>query len=863
MSEFKRGTVDSYDDKGGYGIIIPDPVIGDGADAAKHIVHRRSLEKPSLLLSKGDRVVFKTEIVPRGALAADVHLEAPPTPSNAQEAFGSIHKFDNSTSQGVLRTAQQKSYTFHTSEITNSDHPPQIGDRVSFLPTRNSIGAQASQVRIEIESIEEVGALRGGSDAAPKNGSNILAQAILARDARRFSEAERLYELGMKKHGSVQLVTSYAAMQKNRNRRAEAMRIYEEGMKLFPNNIKLRDDAGNLAISMNNLKQAIIYFKGGLDLAKSTPASPTGGLLLSLARAYYKGGSRSDLRNCIATYEAAEREHSQTSSRRQSLPRNDILMKENARVRVQHHRGSVTFDFIQSSGFKIERARLFDQATAGADFIVEINRPELLESYGISGSILVRCFFKSDINRSDLESIDNYAKSEGESGLIDEQVVIAVVSSLPETLQSTLYRRLEDRSRSVPAIVPITQEELETSSDPMDTLRKTLDQWLYRRDLFSLNTPVSGRRFFGREKAITELREAISSGTAAGVFGLRKVGKTSILKEVERRGTEAGDIVIYVDLLRVPADIKNARWIYWKLGVELHTAATRAGLKDIRWRIGPQYRDFLDVPSDFPIATAFDSDLTQALRATAHNENAPTPKIVIMLDEVERLLPNTLGKEGFEGFFDLLSYLRGVSQESEDFVPIVTAANAAIAEVSQFNERDNPVFNFFREIYLPLLQLKEMKTMVRTLGRGMGITIDDDACNHIHRLTGGHPFFTRQLCSYISEQNSERPLQVTSDIVNSLSEGYLEFSGKDFQEITERFSRDYPDELEACVKIAHSPTPISISEITTKGGNSSINIRHLIGYQIIEVKEGRAAMSIELMRLWLEKESSPPSKNAN
>ena len=75
-----------------------------------------------------------------------------------------------------------------------------------------------------------------------------------------------------------------------------------------------------------------------------------------------------------------------------------------------------------------------------------------------------------------------------------------------------------------------------------------------------------------------------------------------------------------------------------------------------------------------------------------------------MLDEIERLLPNTAGKEGFKGFFDFFSYIRGVAQESSDFVPIVTGANAAIAEAAQFSGRDNPVFNFFREIYLPLLK---------------------------------------------------------------------------------------------------------------------------------------------------------------
>jgi len=71
-----------------------------------------------------------------------------------------------------------------------------------------------------------------------------LAQAILARDARKYDDAARLYQKGLIHEPSVQLVLSWAAMEKNRNRKASAMRVYEEGIKRFSINAKLREDAG-------------------------------------------------------------------------------------------------------------------------------------------------------------------------------------------------------------------------------------------------------------------------------------------------------------------------------------------------------------------------------------------------------------------------------------------------------------------------------------------------------------------------------------------------------------------------------------------------------------------------------------------
>src|SRR5262249_19316745 len=140
----------------------------------------------------------------------------------------------------------------------------------------------------------------------------------------------------------------------------------------------------------------------------------------------------------------------------------------------------------------------------------------------------------------------------------------------------------------------------------------------------------------------------------------------------------------------------------------------------------------------------------------------------------------SLGKSDFTGFFDFFSYLRGVSQENQNFVVIVTGANAAIIESPQFEHRDNPVFNFFKEIYLPHLEAQECSRMIRVLGRGMGLRFSDGALNLVYKLTGGHPFFARRLCSFVSEMHHERPLDVDEARITNLLESYLDQRSSDF-----------------------------------------------------------------------------------
>jgi hypothetical protein len=122
-----------------------------------------------------------------------------------------------------------------------------------------------------------------------------------------------------------------------------------------------------------------------------------------------------------------------------------------------------------------------------------------------------------------------------------------------------------------------------------------------------------------------------------------------------------------------------------------------------------------------------------------------------------------------------------VSQEHREFVLIITGANASVSEIAQFERRDNPVFNYFREVYLPPLEAAECTIMMLDLGRGMGIQFSNDAYDFVYHMTGGYPFFARQLCSFASERNKERPLHVSKQMLEGLVDEYLDLRSGDFQ----------------------------------------------------------------------------------
>ena len=263
------------------------------------------------------------------------------------------------------------------------------------------------------------------------------------------------------------------------------------------------------------------------------------------------------------------------------------------------------------------------------------------------------------------------------------------------------------------------------------------------------------------------------------------------------------------------------------------------------------FPEFEDVPAEFRVATAFDSDIARLIDALKSLSLAARPKVVLLLDEIERLLPTALGKADFTGFFDFFSYVRGLNQERPEFVVIVTGANASLTETAQFDGRDNPVFNYFKEIYLSHLESKECGRMIATLGRGMGLKFTNEALDRIYELTGGHPFFARQLCSYIGETFRVRPFSVTVSNVLSVVDNYLDLRSSHFAEIIERLRRDYPDELKVCEELARAGGVLPLKQVRRFGNGETI--KHLTGYQIVRIQDGRVKVSMQLLTKWLQK----------
>lgn len=751
---------------------------------------------------------------------------------------GEVKTFNRKTGYGFIRTDDGQDIFVHAVDVEDYGQSLKIGHRVEFEVRRVPKGWQAYNVVIvrkkgQPESSQTPTVIpQKPAPVISKRAQIAFEQALAARELGDFKRARDLFEEAIRQGPFLNVFQAYAAMEEKENPQ-NAAHVLEKGIQFFPDAGILYNDYAMLKRRLGDLPGAIEVLRQGLSAAPAFARQ----LHWSLATILVDLGREDDL------VEAAE--HAKKAKELGQYLQGDVRYIK-LQILTGPRIGKQVYSFFEKAGFQI---RPFSFSRQWADLLVHSDSPEYMETYDLRDRILVRCFY-SPVNVSHLTAIQNLLRTPPSRlhRLNQDVAFVAMEDILP--LRDALYRLMGENRE---AIVPIDLLALEASysDDPSKTLRQILDQWLSRRDLYRYNYPVSGRRFFGRELDLQRLTRDIDDGHNVGVFGLRKVGKTSLLQQL--REIRPQDISVYLDVQGVPSDSQDCAYLYWAIARKLREECeakkdVHPSLAGISFQLGSQ-----NAPQ-FQKRTPrlFDRDI-HAVLGRLEQEGLST-RLVLILDEVDRLLPAPGFSPGFRGYPDFFAYLRGTSQNSRGrFVTIITAANPALCEQAVWDGRDNPIFQFYHLMFLPPLTREDCNDMIVKLGRGMGISYTEESLETIFRATSGHPYLTRLLCSQINQLNPIRPLEVTHDMVVQARNEFLRGEATPiFNEILERLDTFFPIERDLLLFIADGvDSEIELSKLVNQPVD--VALYHLIGYQLVEQIEGRYHIKIDMLHEWLRR----------
>lgn len=301
-----------------------------------------------------------------------------------------------------------------------------------------------------------------------------------------------------------------------------------------------------------------------------------------------------------------------------------------------------------------------------------------------------------------------------------------------------------------------------------EQLRRNLARDLFTYDPFSLTGPVlADSEFFGRRNTAIETLRQLQSGRILSIFGIRKLGKTSLINRVVTLARESGNpLVAMIDCSVDGFNSLNSVDALKAVAKVAKMASTRG------------YAHITEA------LKRSDKELVPVFEDLWSNQN-PKP-LALIFDEVDYISPASPNRSHWKrDFNNFWREFRVVYQEAQrmgfPLSVLVSGVSSHAFRVESFDGIENSVLHFVPEGYLAPFARHASKQMIKDLCKRCGLVLSDQDQNRFAEACGDFPYWIRLAGSYLHRaiDIQGRPRTIDSELLTKLLTDFVDSEGVD------------------------------------------------------------------------------------
>jgi len=314
-------------------------------------------------------------------------------------------------------------------------------------------------------------------------------------------------------------------------------------------------------------------------------------------------------------------------------------------------------------------------------------------------------------------------------------------------------------------------------------LRQKLAHELFSADPFQVTGPVVGDMdFFGRRNQAIETLRQLNAGRIRALFGMRKIGKTSLINRIIKLAQEAKQpSVAMIDCSLKGFNKLSSDEALKSLAKVAKMAATRGyahisdALKRTDKELIPQFEDLWAHPNTKPL--------------------------LIIFDEIDYISPDSPTAPHWKSQFnDFWREFRVLVQEGQrhnlTISILVSGVSSKYFRTSHIGSIENSALHIVPEEYLSPFDVGASTAMLTDLGKRCGLRFTTQAKSYIIEVCGGFPFWMRMAGSHIHRSISvdERPKEVELDEIKPILEDFIAGEGAEIARVAiQHMIQAYPE----------------------------------------------------------------------
>jgi len=283
--------------------------------------------------------------------------------------------------------------------------------------------------------------------------------------------------------------------------------------------------------------------------------------------------------------------------------------------------------------------------------------------------------------------------------------------------------------------------------DSFPPLAEAFRRFLPMQDVFEQRDAVRGRQMIGRSGAINDLVHSILRGQASGLFGLRKVGKTSVTRAVTDKLDPVSALLSLPRGSREGIDpLRSSLRAVWLDAGRFHERTLEAFAD----RLLRALDERLEAEGIHP-ARSESSGLGALDRRLDEVLSSSSQPVLFVLDEYDLLFEGSSGQPAIPGIERLFQVLRGHAQESGRLVLLLIGRDPSFLEAPEMGGQTNPMLGWLVPRWLGPMEPADADLLMTRLGRRVGLEMGSETLQLARHWTGGHPRLEREFGSALLE----------------------------------------------------------------------------------------------------------------
>ncbi|MFG1940326.1 ATP-binding protein [Micromonospora tulbaghiae] len=292
---------------------------------------------------------------------------------------------------------------------------------------------------------------------------------------------------------------------------------------------------------------------------------------------------------------------------------------------------------------------------------------------------------------------------------------------------------------------------------PAGVVRQRLARELFATDSFQVTGPVSeDNDFFGRREQAVDLVRQLQAGRISAIFGLRKVGKTSMINRVIDLAKKSGSPRVAM----VDCSIRRFNEMNSQEALKALARVSRLAVQQGYAHISQTLHR-----ADNDLMTTFES-----LWSTRSGSS-----LLIILDEIDYITPDSPTSPHWQiEFNEFWREFRALVQEAKrhDFnlSLLVSGVSSQRFRVAEIQGVENSVLHFVPEDYLSPFEPGAADAMLKALSRRCGLQLTSEGRAIVSSTAAYMPYWIRMVGSYVHRHVGidGRPVELDTDVLREL-----------------------------------------------------------------------------------------------